>query len=221
MKRIMFAILALGVLALGACGAAAAPLTDETIIGRLEEIDAYRRGIPPRATASPNPAQTSLYADEYSFRNVPYGIDMESIVYIEELPLIETFTDALDFGYAQVFSQSMLATYWFNDSGEFYRGSYFIQTDNAEQALVDIEAGLTQAYGEASEYTFYTFGGQQITYDTFAEGMAEVAAGDSYYYMSYPGGGGMMVDVYAEIATTPGSGAYDIYVYFTNYDYYY
>lgn len=217
MKKIF---LFFGILLMLTAAACTAPAVETASIdNRLSDIDDYKQSIPTPVPLTERLGDVGL-TDREHFRGVPYGATQQDVMNAESLPLVETYTDALDYGSTFVYSQQMKPTYWFNENGQLCRGSYYMKSKTVAPPLSDIYTILGDAYGESLEYNFYDFDGELLSY-TYEQGIQAITEGTAFYYEWYSYDG-IDIELYVEKAeeSTPDTTVYDIYIHFTNNTYY-
>jgi len=189
------------------------------LVEKLDEIDAYKDNIP---TAAPIETPADSISTDTDFRGIPYGLMMDEVLAIERLEVVEMYNNAIDFEYTEVFGRPMMTAYWFNKAGVFYRGGYYMESDELEAPLMHIYDLLVEENGEPFEYNFYNYEGDKLPYETFAQGLPDVTAGNAYYFVWFDLG---LIDIelFGEVSFEDGTldePVYDIYVVYTDYRYY-
>lgn len=208
MKKTMLPLLLILVLMCASCSVApGSEISSASIEERLAQIDAYKGTIPARTEAPVTPSAT------LSFRNIAFGSTMSDVEAAETQPLIQAYSNALDFEPVTVYSYSMQLTYWFNDYGQFYSGAYSMPQSEFTPAMEELQSHLTAEFGSPNEAGYYYDSETPVTDASDEEAVAAIDKGEAYYFASYNVSDGLLVELYIEASD---SGGYTCYIYYTD-----
>ncbi len=145
----------------------------DEVLQKISKIDEYKED---------NPQYLSDTAD---FRGVLFGSDMQEVYETETLYLTESYTNALDFENTDIYNYSMQPTYWFNEDGLLYRGTYRIKSKNAHTVYDDISSQLRGDFGVPFDENFYDFNGEILQFDSTKQSEKAIASGEAYFYTGF------------------------------------
>ena len=212
-KAITFSLLVISALLLVSCTAIAdSQVNHASIENRLEKLDALKQAIPAR------PIALAGSLSVLSFRGVAFGSTMANVKDIETQPLADSYSNALDFQPVSFYSYSMHPTYWFNETGQLYSGSYSMQHSEYAAIAQDLQSRLTADFGQPAVASYYDYNYGAVTFASEAEAQAAIDSGDTYYFVSYASSDGLTVELYVQAAS---AGGYEFYIYFTDPGYMY
>jgi hypothetical protein len=207
-KAMTFTLLVISALLLASCAAIADSQVNHTSIeNRLEKLDAFKQTIPAR------PAALAGELSALSFRSVAFGSTMTSVKAVETQPLANSYSNALDFEPVSFYSYSMQPTYWFNETGQLYSGSYSMQHSDYAAIAQDLQSRLTADFGQPAEVSYYDYSYGAVTFASGPEAQAAIDSGDTYYFVSYADSDGLTIELYVQGAS---AGGYEFYIYFTD-----
>lgn len=185
---------------------------------RLKELDDFKEWIAQNPTPISDKEALQAFG---AFRNVPYGYSKSDVRQIETLAIVEEFDNAIDFEYVDIFGYRMLPTYWFNSAEQFYRGSYYAQTqDDMHDIINNLLSLLSDQYDNALEVNYYDYNNDVITPADNDAARQAVSSSKAYFYawFSYDV---IDVEVYIEVKNPHDLPTkYDVFVNFTDYSYY-
>ena len=108
-KKIVFALISIFVLAsISGCTTSLTQDKLDKINDRLELIDDFKEQI---VLVEPTDSTQKYKSD--TFRGIPFGTYRSDVLTLETLPLLNEYTNAVDFASTLMFNYSMTPTYWF------------------------------------------------------------------------------------------------------------
>ena len=118
---------------------------------RLELLDEYSA-----QHSSQDDSGIRKYYETDTFRSIAFGSYKSDVINAEKLPLLEEGDNYLTYSKTLMFNYGMNPTYWFNNFGELYCGSYHMITQLSLSDTVDkMSAMLTGLYGEPTSADYY------------------------------------------------------------------
>jgi hypothetical protein len=219
-KLVTMTALALAAM-LFACGCSIGGGSSATydVYDRLDKLDDYKDLL-----REQNPAQELERAQTQSsgaFRNIAFGSTRDVVLLNEPINVLEEYDNAVDFESISVFGYDMLPTFWFNDAGQLFRGSYFaLSGEDMHSIIASMLTQLNDLYGTAVETNYYDDENNLVYFDSEQQASAAVSSGEAYFYAWYSLND-IDVEVYIEVRKPNGNTTkYDVFVYFTDYTFY-
>ncbi len=185
---------------------------------RLDALDDFKQTMQEQRIASGN--EHGVMQAYATFRNILYGSSMSTVKQLETLEIVEEYDNAIDFELVAMYGYSMLPTYWFNSSGQLYRGSYYAQTQSNMKSVIDsLLAQLNSVYGDALEINYYTFANKIVNFNSDAAAQQAVSSRQAYFYAWYAYDE-IDVEVFIEVDTPDETDTvFEVFVNFTDYDF--
>jgi len=182
-----------------------------TLQGRLRQIDTYKKTVP-----DIQESQHAYNKSNATFRGIKFGSSMEMVSMIETLPLIEEYTDALDYTGSGLYGYEMLLTYWFNLDDQLYRVAYSMDNDRFFETVDSLAAALQGDYGEPHTAGYYDYENAEIIFETEEEPLQAIGTQSAYYYEAFVDDNGTQIELFAEKTDD----SYGYWVCYTDYSYY-